>query len=112
MNRIEPLMRGFDNNPNYNMRFLLENLNSSTIVPQPNKYYTFIYKAKTRNIRYDQHPLILCGDVFKWGFTGFNVHWNQIRRYSWGEVLSNLYPLNEEEYQTLSDVPLARFRDT
>jgi len=33
---------------------------SATPVPIPGKFYTYIYIAKTPNIRYDQHPLIAC----------------------------------------------------
>ena len=109
MNRVEFLQ--FDSNPSYNMRLLLSSLDMPSIVPRPNKYYTFVYKAKTRGIRYDMHPLILCGNVYKWGFTGDNVHIG-IRQYTWEEVKSNLYELSEEEFQMLVDVPLARYLTT
>ena len=52
---------------NKNMRDLL-NLFDSTIVPDPDKYYTFIYKAKTPGIVYDAHPVVKVGAIFKWGF--------------------------------------------
>ena len=110
MNSLETL--GFGSNPTYNMRLLLSYLGSSAIVPRPNKYYTFIYKAKTRGIQYDQHPLIVCGDVYKWGFTGMNAHWGSIRQYTWGEVLSNVYELSDEEFEFLQTVPLAKFKNT
>lgn len=109
MNRVEFL--GFDKNPTYNMRLLLGNLNGSTIVPQPNKYYTFIYKAKTPRIQYDRHPLILCGSTFQWGFNGLNVHMGT-RQYTYPEVLSNLYELSEEEFEYLQNVPLALIKST
>ena len=102
----------FGSDPKRNMRLLLDSLSPSEIVPEPNKYYTFIYKAKTRGITYDQNPLILCGDVFKWGFNGFNSHWNLVRQYSWNEVLSNVYPLSDEEFNFLQSIPLAYFRTT
>ena len=82
----------------------------SVIVPNPNKYYTFVYVAKTPNIQYDQHPLILCGDVFQWGFTGFNFHWEQIRRYTWQECRSNLLEISEQEFETVKSLPTARFK--
>ena len=110
MNRVEGL--NFTRNPNQNIRLVLERLTPAEIVPKANKYYTFIYKAKTLGIQYDQNPLIVCGDVYKWGFTGLNVHWNAVRRYSWNEVLSNVFELNEEEFTTLQDVPLASFKTT
>ena len=110
MNSLETL--GFGSNPTYNMRLLLSSLTPSSIVPRPNKYYTFIYKAKTKGIQYDQHPLVLCGNVYKWGFTAMNQHWGEVRQYSWNEVLSNVYEISEEEFQTLTEVPLAKFKST
>lgn len=110
MNRLASIQSEFTEGPDYNMQLLLSYLTPSEIVPDANKYYTFVYKAKTPNLQYDQHPLILCGNVFKWGFTGYNFHWNEIRQYSWAEVLSNLYELSEEEFNIVQDIPLAKFR--
>ena len=109
MNGLESI--DFGGNPKRNMQLLLANLTPSTIVPQANKYYTFIYKAKTRGITYDQHPLILCGDVYRWGFNGNNVHIG-VRQYTWNEVLSNLYELSDEEFDFLRNVPLAVYKTT
>ena len=109
-NRVSSI--NFQKNPKYNMSLLLANLTPPSIVPKANKYYTFVYKAKTPGITYDQYPLIMCGNVFRWGFTGLNVHWESIRQYSWAEVLSNLYELNDEEFQFLQEVPLANFKST
>ena len=111
MNRVDTIK--FGANPTKNMRLLLAQLdtNQAQIVPTPDKYYTFMYKAKTRGIRYDMHPLIQCGNVFKWGFTGDNVHIGR-RQYSFGEVLSNVYELSEDEFGTLIDVPLALYKNT
>lgn len=112
MNQLANITGEFTGGPDYNMRLLLSYLTESEVVPEANKYYVFVYKAKTPNIQYDQHPLVLCGNVFKWGFTGYNFHWNEIRQYSWAEVLSNLYELNEEEFDIVKDIPLAKFRTT
>lgn len=109
MNRVESLI--FQGNPTYNMSVLLSALGDSTIVPRPNKYYTFVYKAKTPRIQYDQHPLIQCGSIFPWGFTGLNSHMGA-RQYTWAEVSSNLYELSEEEFAYLQDVPLALIKST
>ncbi len=110
MNRVETIRFGSD--PVRNMALLLSTIEGPGIVPRPNKYYTFIYKAKTPGIQYDQHPLIICGDIYKWGFNGLNQHWNAIRQYTWNEVLSNVYELSEEEFSFLTDVPLAKFKYT
>ena len=109
MNRVESINFGTD--PNRNMSLLLSGLDSTQaqIVPEANKYYVFVYKATTPG-RYDQHPLILCGGVFNKGFTGYNVHWGQVRQYSFAGVLSNVYELDQEEFETLNNVPLASFK--
>ena len=112
MNRVEELIPKMGGSPNSNMALLLSNLSPSTIVPQPNKYYVFVYKAKTPNITYDQNPLILCGNVYPWGFNGYNVHWPMIRQYTWNEVLSNIYELSESEFDIVRDFNLAKFRRT
>ena len=111
-NRVESLRLVFGKDPSRNMALLLDELSPSTIVPRPNKYYTFIYRAKPPRITYDTYPLILCGSVYPKGFNGVNVHWNQVRQYSFGEVVSNIYELSEEEFAFLQEVPLANFRTT
>ena len=108
-NKVEPLLKGnSQRSPEKNMQLLLSKLKPS-IVPEPSKYYTFIYTAKTPNIQYDQHPCILCGSVFQWGFTGYNIHWQDSRRYTWAEC-SNLYELNDEEFQLMQDYNTQRMR--
>ena len=97
-------------NPTTCMSMLMGNYQGgSTIVPQPNKYYVFVYKAKTPNIQYDEHPFILCGDVFSWGFTGYNIHWQAVRRYTWLECISNLFEINQSEVDIVTQMPLAKF---
>ena len=100
------------NAPVHNMRMLLSRLSPAKIVPQPNKYYTFIYVAKTPGIAYDRHPFVLCGDVFSWGFTGFNQHWEEVRRYSWNEVQSNIFEIHTSEVETVAQLPTALIRNT
>ena len=81
--------------PKRNMHDLLSVLDS-TIVPDPDKYYTFVYKAKTKGIIYDAHPVVKVGAVYSWGFVGFNLHWGGARQYTWQEVISNLYIIPED----------------
>ena len=40
------------------MLLIMEVLKEEVLYPEPGKFYTFIYNAKTPNIEYDQHPLI------------------------------------------------------
>ena len=112
MNRVESLLKFANGSPEHNMRLLLSKLTPGEIVPIPDKYYVFIYKAKTPNIRYDQHPFIMCTSVYKWGFIGFNYHWEDFRRYSWREVFSNIYEINKDEVSVMTNFPIARFKST
>ena len=108
IDRLVPLTKS--RSPVYNMKILLSNLSPSTIVPQQDKYYVFVYKAKTPGIRYDKHPFIVVTGLYKWGFTGINFHWNGPRRYTWGEVVSNLYEIHETEFKSMTTFPIAAFR--
>jgi hypothetical protein len=95
--------------PNYNMSLLLDTLTPSVIIPEPDKYYVFIYKAKTPGIMYDTNPFVAVTTLWKWGFIGFNFHWNEHRRYSWAEVQTNLYEIYEEELNIMEKYPIANF---
>ncbi|AEC53013.1 hypothetical cyanophage protein [Synechococcus phage S-CRM01] len=111
MNRLEKLkLKMVGKSPEYCMSLLLPKLTDITIVPEPDKYYVFVYKAKTPGIQYDQHPFIVCTSIFPWGFIGFNYHWEAYRQYTWGEVLTNLHQVKQEEVETVMGFPLARFK--
>lgn len=110
MNTRDVLIRSRNQSPEQNMQMLLSVLTPSVIVPQPDKYYVFVYKAKTPGIRYDQHPFIVCSSIFQWGFIGYNFHWEEPRRYSWAEVKSNLYEVSDNELNDVQQIPFARFK--
>ena len=95
--------------PNYNMSLLLETLSPSVIVPQPDKYYVFVYEAKTPGIMYDTNPFVVVTTLWKWGFIGFNFHWNEYRRYNWADVQTNLFEIHEDELTTMENFPIANF---
>jgi hypothetical protein len=109
INRIEKLLPKAIGNPVRNMQILLGNLSPSVIIPEQDKYYVFIYKAKTKGIVYDMHPFVTCSSLYKWGFIGFNFHWNEYRRYSWTEIVSNLYEIQEQELNSMEQYPIAKF---
>lgn len=80
------------------------------VFPIPNKYYTYIYYAATRGIKYDRHPLVKVTTILPTGFIGFNFHWTKYRRYNSAEgdrLVSALYELNSQEVQTLRSIPYA-----
>jgi hypothetical protein len=76
--------------------------------PSPGRYYTYIYYAKTPKILYDRHPLIMAGDMLPKGFRGFNYHLGKIRQYNTVDgdrLISGLYELSQQEFETLKSVP-------
>jgi hypothetical protein len=86
------------------------------IVPEPGKYYTFIYNAKTPKMKYDQHPLIAALQVFSWGFRGLNFHWQDvdpsqcIRNYTWNEVAGQLHVVYNNEIEFMKGINYSKFR--
>ena len=112
MNRVAPLMESAKGSPTYNMQLLLDKLGPAEIVPDPDKYYVFVYKAKTPRIQYDQHPFVVVTAVFKWGFTGYNFHWDESRRYTWGEVVSNLYEIYDDELNDMQNYPITLIKSS
>ncbi len=73
------------------MMIIIDIFKEEVLYPEPGKFYTFIYSPKTPDIEYDQHPLIACTELLKWGFKGINFHWRQSRQYTWEEVAGKLH---------------------
>ena len=84
-------------------------LNETVIIPDAGETYTFIYNAKTPRIEYDQHPLVAVTSVNRWGFSGLNFHWNQVRNYTWNEIPGSLHLVRASELQSLLDIPYAYY---
>ena len=84
--RIKELKKRIDRtettNPEDLMLIILDVLKEDTLYPEVGKFYTFVYNPKTPNIEYDQHPLIACIELKKWGFRGLNFHWRKYRNYT------------------------------
>ena len=110
MNRIE----GNDindrlNDPEDMMMEVMQLLNDTvTPIPDVGGFYTFIYNAKTPNIKYDQHPLIACTEVLQWGFRGSNLHLRKPRQYTWEEVVGQLYIVQYDEVDDLLKIPYGK----
>ena len=83
--------------------------NTVEAIPSVGKYYTFVYNAKTPEKQYDQHPLIACTDLFKWGFRGINFHWQSSRNYTWEELTGEVYMVKSIELDDLLSIPYAKF---
>ena len=71
--------------------------------------YTYVYNAKTPKLKYDQHPLVAVSNVYQWGFSGLNFHWNKVRNYTWNEIPGRLHLVRASELQSLLDIPYAYY---
>tara|TARA_B100002019_G_scaffold251935_1_gene232623 strand:+ start:80 stop:478 length:399 start_codon:yes stop_codon:yes gene_type:complete len=105
---VKNLIGGED--PDDLMIKILEALPQTEIIPESGSYYTFIYSPKTPNIEYDQHPLVAVTDIFSWGFKGFNYHWNEMRQYTWNEVVGSMHVVRRSELEDMRTIPYQRFR--
>jgi len=111
-NRISSIKRDLIGNesPSELMDMIIERLqDTEREIPSAGKYYTYIYYAKTPNIIYDRHPLILASESMDYGFFGFNYHWGKIRQYTFPEVASPFYEVNVNEFNTLRSISYAKF---
>ena len=98
------------NDPEDMMLEIMEALNDTvTPIPEVGKFYTFVYNAKTPDITYDQHPLIACTSLERWGFKGINFHWRQSRNYTWEELAGQLYIVQWNELDDLLAIPYGKF---
>tara|TARA_R100000742_G_C4248288_1_gene66900 strand:- start:241 stop:588 length:348 start_codon:yes stop_codon:yes gene_type:complete len=112
MNRITEIKDNLigGESPDDMMLEILEVLTETELVPEPGKYYTFVYQPKTPNIEYDEFPLVAVTNIFQWGFRGLNFHWGQIRQYTWEEVIGQLHIVTNEEIQSLRGIPYQKMR--
>ena len=92
------------------MMVIMEVLKEEVLYPEPGKFYTFLYRPKTPEIEYDQHPLIACTSLEKWGFRGMNFHWRKSRQYTWAEVIGKLHVIKYDELDEMLSIPYAKFR--
>ena len=111
--RVEELKRmvldANTSDPEEIMILIMELFTIEEILPEVGKFYTFIYNPKTPNITYDQHPLIACVDLFKWGFRGLNFHWQEYRNYTWAEVAGKLHLVEFQELDELLSLQYGKF---
>jgi len=98
------------NDPEEMMMEIMELLNNTvTPIPEVGKFYTFVYNAKTPGETYDQHPLIACTSLERWGFKGLNFHWRKSRNYTWNELAGQLYIVQPNELDDLMAIPYGKF---
>jgi hypothetical protein len=92
------------------MLVIIDVLKEEVVYPEVGKFYTFIYNAKTPGLEYDQHPLIACTSIEKWGFRGINFHWRKSRQYTWEEVAGKLHVVKYNELDELISLQYGKFR--
>ena len=98
------------NDPEEMMLEIMEALNDTVSpIPEVGKFYTFVYNAKTPGETYDQHPLIACTSLERWGFKGLNFHWRKTRNYTWNELAGQLYIVQRNELDDLLNIPYGKF---
>ena len=71
-NRVSEFLSELNNQTNDPEEMMLEIMDAlnDTVTPIPDvgNFYTFVYNAKTPGEQYDQHPLIACTSLERWGF--------------------------------------------
>ena len=112
-NRVKQYLSDLNNRTNDQEEMMLEIMealnDTVTPIPEVGNFYTFVYNAKTPGETYDQHPLIACTSLERWGFKGLNFHWRKSRNYTWNELAGQLYILDYTEFDDLLAIPYAKF---
>lgn len=107
---LETIEKNRVRDPESLMLIIMEFLKEDALYPEVGKFYTFVYNPKTPEITYDQHPLIACTSVYKWGFKGINFHWRESRQYTWEEVAGKLFTVKYNELDELLSIPYGKFK--
>ena len=112
-NRIREYLSDLNNrtnDPEEMMLEIMQALNDTvTPIPEVGNFYTFVYNAKTPGETYDQHPLIACTSLERWGFKGLNFHWRKSRNYTWNELAGQLYIVQRNELDDLLTIPYGKY---
>ena len=109
MNRINLVMDeliGIEDSDNL-MSEVLGILQDTAVIPDIGKIYTFEYRPKTPNLRYD-NPVV-APDLFRWGFRGINFHWGEARQYTWQDVVGTLHYVDNEELNDILALPIQNY---
>jgi len=69
-----------------------------------------VYNPKTPNIRYDQNPLVAVTEVLEWGFRGINLHFGQVRQYTFPEIIGQVHLVRGSEFEDIKHIPYARIK--
>ena len=104
MNRIESVRQDIHSEKNLDdrMELIMYALNDTvTPIPEEGTICTFRYYAKTPKLKYDQHPLVAVTELFRWGFRGITFHLRDYRQYTWEELGTQVYIVQQDELDDL-----------
>jgi hypothetical protein len=112
MNRIKPLLKKLYGTEDADdlMLEILDVLKETTRSPEVGKFYTFVYSPKTSRIRYDANPFVAVTNVYSWGFSGINYHWEKRRQYTLEEVIRPLHIVDKNEVSDLRRIPFGQIK--
>ena len=113
MSRLQPIvdkMTGLRDSEEIMLEILDVLQDSKVILPEAGNYYTFVYLPKTPGIEYDEHPLIACVEIQRWGIKGFSYHWGKMRNYTWAEVIGEFYEVAAMELDDARKLKYAKFK--
>ena len=112
MNRIKPLLKKLYGTEGADdlMLEILDVLKQTTSSPEAGNIYTFVYRPKTPRVRYDANPFVAVTNVYSWGFSGINFHWEKKRQYNLQEVIGPLHIVNKNELGDLRRMPFGQIK--
>jgi len=111
MNRLEGNQINNGTNDQEEMMLEIMDLLKDTVTPVPDAgtICTFVYNAKSPDITYDQHPLVAVTELFRWGFRGINFHHQEYRQYTWEELGTQVYIVQQDELDDLLSLQYGKF---
>ena len=115
LSRISGIMKDLKGteDPDDLMLSIIEALDQIAWAPEEQgAFFTFVYSPKTPNLLYDQHPLVEIIEITRWGFRGFNYHWNMARNYTFPEIVGPMHRVRKSEFEHLRTIPYQKFLTT
>ncbi len=80
-------------------------LRSAGRVPTVGNTYFFMYKS---NKPHDRYPLVTVYSITNRSFFAYSHHWNRTTQYSYSNMVSDLYIVNDDEIQNAIMFPVMK----
>ncbi len=74
-------------------------------IPKIGDTYFFMYKS---NKTHDRYPLVTVYSLNNNCFIGYSHHWNRITQYSYSNIISDLYIVNDNELKNVMMFPVMK----